>query len=58
MLLSLDGMDWNFEEIRGTIESALRKAEMSHFQVLKQESGAAGFVLIFLMIMHSGILYN
>lgn len=35
MLLSLDGMDWNFEEIRGTIESALRKAEMSHFQVLK-----------------------
>ncbi len=35
ILMSMDGMKWNFEDIRETLESALEKQRVSRFKVIK-----------------------
>ena len=34
-LLSLDGMEWNFEEIAGVLEDALAKEQKNHFKIVR-----------------------
>ncbi len=36
-LISLEGMKWNFDEIRGTIEFSLQKQEINRFTILNLE---------------------
>ncbi len=35
ILMSVDGMKWNFEDIRGTLESALERQRVSRFKVVR-----------------------
>lgn len=35
LLLSLDGMEWNFDEISGTLEGALAKEQKSRFKIVR-----------------------
>lgn len=35
LLLSLDGMDWNFEDIRGVVESALDSERKNQFKIVR-----------------------
>ncbi|MGN0728798.1 hypothetical protein [Treponema sp.] len=35
LLLSLDGMEWNFEDIKGVLEASLEKQKLSQFKVIK-----------------------
>ncbi len=41
LLLSLDGMEWNFEDIKGILESSLAKEKQSQFKVIKGGSCVA-----------------
>ena len=34
LLLSLDGMDWNFEDIRGVLEDSIEKERMRRFKII------------------------
>ena len=34
-LLSLDGMEWNFDEISGVLEKALAQEQRSQFKIVK-----------------------
>lgn len=34
-LLSLDGMEWNFEEIAGVLEDALAKEQKNQFKIVR-----------------------
>ncbi len=36
LLLSLEGMCWNYEDIRGSLESALKTEEINRFKVIKK----------------------
>ena len=47
LLLSLDGMEWNFEDIKGTLESSLAKEKQSQFKVIKGGSCVAGRISSF-----------
>ena len=35
MLLSLDGMEWSFEEISGALERALVKEQRNQFKIVR-----------------------
>lgn len=38
ILMSIDGMKWNFEDIRGTLEAALERQMISRFKVVRGKS--------------------